>query len=505
MINKNISLAYLIELAALLNHETSFEEMLRLISLKTIQLFDCDYVNISVLNPETQNTVKTVFKDEAMFGSSSLHLVNINISGWVLKNRQSFISNNLPADNRFLKGMLKNCGIRSAIGTLLLTNDQPIGLVLLLNKDPGREFTEEDVIYSEKLSSVISPFINRIEKIHKYFTCSLPENELLNKYSKLGLIGKSARFVDLLKSIESVARCDVRVLLEGETGTGKELVARAIHNLSKRGDNKFIVVDCTAIPDNLVESELFGHTKGSFTGAMKDRRGIIEDADGGTLFIDEINHLPQDIQVKFLRFLQEKEFRPVGSNQVRKSDVRIITASSIPLSKLVKEKKMREELLYRLNVYPIRIPSLNDRIEDVMLLANHFIKIFAAEQNKNNETLDSELMEYMIHKNWAGNIRELENFIERIVTLAPSNEKIIFKTSLPSEHLEELNNAKKQELSSGSKLSLTEQMEEIEIQIIREALVKQKWNQSRAAATLNIPEQTLRYKMHKYHIVNPDK
>lgn len=503
MIDNKIIIDEIIEIAEILNHETSFEEMLRVISEKTLQIFDCDYVHISVLNPQTQNTVKTVIRDERMLNLTSLHLVNINISGWVLKNRRSFLSNNLPEDERFVKGLLKNCGIKSAIGSLLLTNDQPIGLLLILCNESGRIFTEEDVLCTEKLSSVISPFINRIEKIHQYFSCVLPENELLNKYSTLGLIGKGTRFVDLLKSIEAVARCDVRVLLEGETGTGKELVARAIHKLSNRSDKKFIVIDCSAIQDNLIESELFGHAKGSFTGAMKDRRGIIEEADGGTLFIDEVNHLPKDMQVKFLRFLQEKEFRPVGSNQVKKSDVRIITASSTPLSKLVEEKKMREELLYRLNVYPIRIPSLNDRIEDIMLLANHFIKKFAAQQNKGVETLDSELMDYMVHRNWSGNIRELENFIERIVTLAPQNENIIYKNSLPSEHLEEVQNIKTQRSVKGSGLSLTETLEGIEIQLIREALVNNKWNQSRAAMALNIPEQTLRYKMHKHQILKP--
>jgi transcriptional regulator with PAS, ATPase and Fis domain len=164
---------------------------------------------------------------------------------------------------------------------------------------------------------------------------------------------------------------------------------------------------------------------------------------------------------------------------------------------------MREELLYRLNVYPIRIPSLNDRIEDIMLLANHFIKKFAAQQNKGVETLDSELMDYMVHRNWSGNIRELENFIERIVTLAPQNENIIYKNSLPSEHLEEMQNIKTQRSVTGSGLSLTETLEGIEIQLIREALVNNKWNQSRAAMALNIPEQTLRYKMHKHRILKP--
>lgn len=503
MSNETKILDEIIEIASVLNNETSFEEMLRFISEKTLRMFDCDYVHISVFNPQTQNTVKTVIKDDRIADLASIHLINLNISGWVLKNRKSFLSNNLSEDKRFSGGSLKNCGINSAVGSLLVTNNKPIGILLLLSNVSGRIFSETDVECANKLSTVISPFINRTDIINQYFTCVIPENELLIKYSRLGMVGKSKRFVDLLKSIESAARCDVRVLLEGGTGTGKEIVAKAIHKLSSRCVNNFMVLDCASIQDNLIESELFGHTRGSFTGAIKDRPGIIEEANGGTLFIDEINHLPQDMQVKFLRFLQEKEFRPVGSNQVKKSDVRVITASSVPLNELVKEKKMREELLYRLNVYPIRIPSLNERTEDIMLLAHHFIKIFAAQQKKLVETLDTEIMNYMIHKNWYGNIRELENYIERIVTLAHSNDKVISKNSLPAEHLEEFIHFESESAYSGSKISLTQTLEEIEVQIIREALVNNSWNQSKAAASLSIPEQTLRYKMHKHHIVKP--
>lgn len=493
----------IIDLAALLNRIPEFEEILRIISEKSIQIFRCDYVHISVLNPQTQNTVKTVIRDQKNIDLKNLHFININISGWILKKRKHFISDDITADERFTKGLLKDCGTKSALGTILYTNDQPIGVIILLSNSIDRHFSHEDTLLLEKLSSVISPFINRLDKIHQYFVCDIPESDLINKYNKLGLIGKSIRFVELLKSIESASKCDVRVLLEGETGTGKELVARAIHKLSSRSGKPFIVVDCAAIQDNLIESELFGHTKGAFTGAIKDRSGIIQEADGGTLFIDEVNHLPQDMQIKFLRFLQQKEFRPVGSNQIKKSDVRIITASSVPLNTLVKEKMMREELMFRLNVYPIRIPSLNDRIDDIMLLAHHFIKIYAAQQNKLAETTDNELMNYLIHRNWAGNVRELENFIERMVTLVPSENKIIEKNSLPEEHLTELFADQSKSLIPDSNVSLTEALEEMEIQMIRQALVINNWNQSRAASSLSIPEQTLRYKMHKYKITKP--
>lgn len=495
----------IIDIVSLLNHETDFDEMLRLISAKALDLFDCDFVKISVFNPITQITLKTVLKNQKEFSSSCLHLVNTNISGWLIKNASVFCSNDLPNDERFIKGLIENCRIKSALGTLLYANNKPIGIILLFNKmNSTRIFNEEDILIIQKLASVISPFVYRIEKIHQYFSPAISENDLINKYSKFGLIGKSPRFIELLKSIDSASKCDVKVLLQGETGTGKEVIAKAIHKASQLSEKKFVVVDCTAIPDNLIESELFGHTKGAFTGAMKEKQGLIEEANGGTLFIDEINLLQRDMQVKFLRFLQEKEFRPIGSNQVKKSNVRIIAATSVSLEKLVNEQKMREELFYRLNVYPIHVPSLNERFEDIMLLAHHFMRKFASQQNKIVETVDSEIMEYLIHRNWAGNIRELENFIERIVTLAPSDEKIIFQNTLPAEHLYEMLNLKKQKLSSGPQISLTEKMTELEIQMIREALVHYNWNQSKAATALNIPEQTLRYKMHKLKITRPE-
>jgi transcriptional regulator with PAS, ATPase and Fis domain len=490
----------IIEIASLLNHQVDWNEMLRLINTKTQELFNCGLVKISIFNPLTQNTIKTISENEKNFSPSCLKMVTIHISGWLLLNRKSFFSNNLPQDERFNKGQLENCKTNSAIGTLLVTNNQPFGMMLLLNKNNTEGFTEVDVKLAEDLSEIISPFIHRIEEINKYFNGNLTQNELLNKYSKFGLIGKSDVFIDLLKAVDSAANCDVRVLLEGETGTGKEVVAKAIHKASILSDKKFVVADCASIPENLIESELFGHTKGAFTGAVKDKRGLIEEAEGGTLFIDEINNLQRDLQIKFLRFLQEKEFRSIGANQVKKSNVRIIVASSVKLSKLVKEQKMREELFYRLNVYPIYIPNLNDRCEDIMLLAHHFERKFAIQQNKIVETFDTEIMEYLIHRHWAGNIRELENFIERIVTLAPSNEKIIYRNSLPAEHLDELQNVKNQRMNFGSQFSLTDKMSEIEVQLIREALVHHNWNQSKAAFSLKIPEQTLRYKMHKFHI-----
>ncbi|NIV72407.1 AAA domain-containing protein, partial [Candidatus Saccharibacteria bacterium] len=246
--------------------------------------------------------------------------------------------------------------------------------------DPA--YVSESLNLLEKLAIITAPFINNVHKIQEYFQVSLPDSTLLSKYEALGLLGKSSQFMDLLRGIESAARCDVRVMLEGESGTGKELIARAIHKLSFRSKRPFIAIDCGAIPEHLIESELFGHVKGAFTGAVDDRKGLFEAANGGTIFMDEIANLPLDMQAKLLRVLQEGEIRPVGSNLSRKVDVRIISASSKKLRELLKNQSFREDLYYRLYVYPLQVPTLNERSEDIPLLANYFLNKYSQQQQK---------------------------------------------------------------------------------------------------------------------------
>jgi transcriptional regulator with PAS, ATPase and Fis domain len=375
-----------------------------------------------------------------------------------------------------------------------------IGTLLLLNNEGNCSFTEDDLSLIEKFSAIVSPFLHYTQDISQYFISPLPKQVLLNKYSALGLLGKSRKFIELLQAIEAAAKCDVRILLEGESGTGKELVARAIHKLSSRNQNKFVAIDCGAIQLNLVESELFGHIKGAFTGASIDRKGLFEEANGGTLFMDEINNLPVDMQSKLLRVLQDEEIRPVGSNQTKKVNVRIITASSSSLLKMVNEKNFREDLYYRLNVYPIYVPSLKDRVEDISFLADHFLKKFSIEQEKEIEGIHEEVLDFMKMRYWAGNIRELENFIERLVTLTDKKQKIIDRKILPPEILKELKKIKKTYESISITKSLSESLKEYEEQLIRKTLIDCNWNQSKAARALNISEHDIRYKMMKLKI-----
>jgi DNA-binding NtrC family response regulator len=304
----------------------------------------------------------------------------------------------------------------------------------------------------------------------------------------------------LLKAVEAAARCDVRVLLEGQSGTGKELIARAIHKLSTRKDHPFVAVDCGAIPENLAESELFGHMKGSFTGATQDHRGLIEEAHGGTLFMDEIANLRSDTQAKLLRVLQEGEFRPLGGNQPRKVDVRIISASSAPLQKLVGQHQFRQDLYFRLHVYPIHVPSLNERREDILPLADSFVCRFAQAQKKQTESFRGSLLQFMQRRKWLGNIRELENFIERLVTLAPPDMKVLDSTILPPELEKEFKTLVLSHQIPLSDKPLEESLAELEEQLIRKALAGNDWNQSRAARALHISERAMRYKMEKLGI-----
>ena len=231
------------------------------------------------------------------------------------------------------------------------------------------------------------------------------------------IIGRSALLQRVLKMVETVAPGDSTVLLLGETGTGKELIARAIHQHSQRENRAFVKLNCAAIPTGLLESELFGHERGAFTGAIAQKIGRLELADQGTLFLDEVGDIPFEIQPKLLRALQEREFERLGSTQTRKVNVRLIAATNRNLEKMVADREFRTDLYYRLNVFPIRIPPLRERKEDIPLLVNHFAQKFAKHMHKNIEAIPTQVMKGLISWEWPGNIRELENFIERAVIL----------------------------------------------------------------------------------------
>jgi formate hydrogenlyase transcriptional activator len=249
-----------------------------------------------------------------------------------------------------------------------------------------------------------------------------PENEIQTQCRFEEIIGQSPALMRKLKQVEIVAPTDSTVLIFGETGTGKELVARAVHNLSPRRSNPFIKLNCAAIPTGLLESELFGHEKGAFTGAITQRIGRFELANRGTIFLDEIGDIPLELQSKLLRVLQEREFERLGNTRTLHSDARLIAATNENLAEKVNEKRFRSDLYYRLNVFPITIPPLRERREDIPVLVRHFVQKYGRQMKKRIDTIPATAMNVMLQHDWPGNVRELENFIERSVILSRQTE-----------------------------------------------------------------------------------
>ncbi len=323
------------------------------------------------------------------------------------------------------------------------------------------------------------------------------ENKLLKGRLKHGeaavnLIGVSRAFKQMMGVVDKIASTDATVLLTGESGTGKELVARTIHAKSGRAGQEFIAVNCAAIPRDLIESELFGHVKGAFTGAIRDKKGKFELADGGTIFLDEVGELALELQAKLLRVLQERVVEPVGSEKIKDIDVRVIGATNADLQKRVADGKFREDLFYRLNVIPITIPSLAERKEDLPILMKEFVRRYA--QNEQISASPS-LIERLSSYSWPGNIRELENLTERMVILRKSDELSV--DDLPEDFgRSEASVSSSPENESSKHLTF----HEAEEKMIREALEKCGWNRTKAAKYLNIPRHVLLYRMKKYAV-----
>lgn len=335
------------------------------------------------------------------------------------------------------------------------------------------------------------------------------EDEIRTEMNFEEIVGKSAALRQVLKQVETVGPTESTVLIYGETGTGKELIARALHNLSPRHSNAFVKLNCAAIPTGLLESELFGHEKGAFTGAIAQRIGRFELANRGTVFLDEIGEIPLELQPKLLRVLQEREFERLGSTRTLRTDARLIAATNRDLEAMVAEQKFRSDLFYRLNVFPVRVPALRERPEDIPLLVRHFTQQFARGMNKNIETILSETMNALCEYHWPGNIRELQNVIERAVILSSGPILRVVLSDLKTNGastpaLEASKNASRAE-SMGS---MQRVLEETERKQILAALQESRWvvaGPKGAAARLGMKRSTLQVRMQKLGIARNGK
>jgi two-component system NtrC family response regulator len=322
--------------------------------------------------------------------------------------------------------------------------------------------------------------------------------ELTDKNDFRAIVGSSPQMEKVFAVVRKVADTEASVLITGESGTGKELIARSIHSNSSRHNAPFIAINCAAIPRDLLESELFGHVKGAFTGAIRDKTGKFQLADGGTLFLDEVGELPVELQPKLLRALQEKEIEPVGGTRTLKLDVRVVAATNLDIERAIEEGAFREDLYYRLSVIPILLPPLRERRQDIPLLIRHF----CAKHHSEKVVFDKEALAAMTAYAWPGNVRELENSVERLLIMRSG--ETITAGELPDKIL----NTQKEQTQGSAIFRLPDEgysLEQLEKEIVLDALERNHWNQAAAARFLKIPRHTLIYRLEKFGITLPER
>ena len=487
-----------------------FDEMLHLILYRIKMAFQVDGASIALHEPDQKEFffIRTI-EMEKHGRDADIEKMRFpdhrGIAGWVLRNNQTAVIPDTTEDERVLSfsDARDSDQIKSMICVPLRSQAGPIGVLYIVNKRKGT-FPPKDTRLLEILSVTIAITIENSRlcgKLENYARFLEKENlrlksEVQNRYERHGIIGSSTAMRRLYELIDKVIDAGITVLIQGETGTGKELVAKVIHYGGRYKDQPFISENCGALTDSLLESELFGHVKGAFTGAISDKKGLFELADGGAVMLDEIGEMPPNMQVKMLRVLQENEFRPVGGSVYKKVNVRIIACTNRNLEEEVEKGKFRQDLYYRINVFPINIPPLRKRREDIPLLANHFLEFFSEKYNRPKPILTADALDRLMGYDWPGNVRELQNEIERALTLARPDEDI------SAEHLStSLRNAVNNGIiDEDLHLTLPETVTRVEKQMISRELEKAKMNRTHAARALGITRQGLLKKIKRYNL-----
>ncbi|MFN3410994.1 MAG: sigma 54-interacting transcriptional regulator [Exilispira sp.] len=474
----------ILEVFSTLTKSVQIEELLKLIIDNATNVIEAEASSLLLYDDERENLYFYIVtgekRDEIKRQEYELK-PGQGIAGWVAKYGTPLIVNNAEEDPRFFPDISKEIQFktRNILCTPLKIDENIIGVIELINKIGG-DFTEEDQILLTAFSKQCSILIQQKKIYHQLKNKTEFLESQLNTYKiSRKIIGESAILKEKFKMAEIVANSDSTVLLQGESGTGKELFAELIHNLSKRKNKPFIKVNCAAIPETLLESELFGYQKGAFTGAVKDSIGKLELADGGTVFLDEIGEIPLSTQAKLLRFLESKEIQKLGSSFPCVVNVRIIAATNKDLPEEVGNKKFREDLYYRLNVFPIYLPPLRDRIEDIPILVKHFVEKYNTELNKHIASISDGAMKKLCEYHWPGNIRELENIIERSCVLCEGNEitedqiLLNIKMSSPSSNIDQI-------------MPLKDAINQFKKEYITNILNKNNWKQNETARQLEI-------------------
>ncbi|MEW6131405.1 MAG: sigma 54-interacting transcriptional regulator [Acidobacteriota bacterium] len=512
------------------------EELLKTVSQVLRQVAPADQIGIMTYNPD-----KDAFRILAIVGPHAMQ--NFAAEQWLAREA---IFGRLPFDREHpllepdfaierrapQSEALFAEGFRSFCGVPIINREQLLGGIGFVSRTPN-QYSQTDAEFLQEIADQVALAIANMrayEEIASLKARLQAENiylqeEIRQEHNFDEVIGNSPAILETLQQVERVAPTDSTVLILGETGTGKELIARAIHNSSARKNRPLVKVNCGAISAGLVESELFGHAKGAFTGAVDKRTGRFELASGGTLFLDEVGELPLETQVKLLRVLQEGEFEPVGSSKTIRVDVRIIAATNRHLEEEVSAGRFRADLYYRLNVFPIRVPALRERRLDIAQLASFFATKFARKFGKPIESIAQETMDMLMNYSWPGNIRELQNIIERAVVIAPGNTLVIDKNSLATTpnfaatykpaDLQPANGHRVSSDAPHSSAGVTDSashsgnlpsLEELERRHILTVLEQKLWiieGERGAAKTLNLHPNTLRSRMKKLGIKRP--
>ena len=428
----------LYELGCAFAARLELDELLPLVVTKCREALEAEGVAVLLLDAERDELYFPYVAEEDREVAARLAALRFpadrGVAGVVVRSGRPLRVDDVTADPRFYGEVDRSTGLitRALIAAPLIAPEATIGVIEVVNRRGGGAFTDDDLAFLETLAGSVAV---AMENARLYARVKASEEKLRVQVGALRrdlarrdrfteMIGTGAAMAEVFRLMESAAASPITVLVEGETGTGKELVARGIHRTGERAEGPFIALNCAALPETLLESQLFGHRRGAFTGAIHDQRGLFEAADGGTIFLDEVGEMPAPMQAKLLRVVQEGEVTPIGETRPRKVDVRVICATNRDLAAEVARRSFREDLYYQLAAFPIRLPSLRERREDIPLFVDRLLAAAAERHRKRIRGVEPEAIALLVGYDWPGNVRELENEIERAVALARDGETI---------------------------------------------------------------------------------
>jgi transcriptional regulator with GAF, ATPase, and Fis domain len=485
-------------LAQTIGSTMEVEKILEIILNESIELCSAEHGSILTVSAKSERPMQTVLKTAKFEAGDRLSHLSDLVCGWMLDSGESLLTDNIRKDHRFQQAGRWLQGLSSVLAIPMIVRGQKIGIIILTKPT---KFSKDNLDLMTIVANQCGQFLENAQRYQQVCQQNLElQRQVERKYDFCGLIGESYEIRKVVELLRRIVPGESRVLIEGESGTGKELVANIIHHNGPRKAQNFIAVDCGALPESLLESELFGHVRGSFTGATSDKKGLFEIADHGTLFLDEISNTTLAFQAKLLRAIQEGEIKPVGATQARKVNVRVIAATSSDLKSKAEAGEFRKELYFRLNIIAVHLPPLRQRISDIRLLAEHFLQklLSVVTPVKKLRGFTTDAMRYLEDYGWPGNIRELENTIERAVALALPEEELLSPELLPA-HI--VDKGLHKSIAFNEHNALSDGVADAERRIIIEILRKHQGNRTQTAQRLGVSRQTLLTKMKKYGLV----